>query len=102
MKTVSDALVHIIETQTKVHRNYSGRGMCGETCFGFTIIGDSWCHTHLKIYAAISDDSNSKELAQEFLDLLDYARSDSLGTRRICYFPGYQTVETDKEAEEND
>jgi hypothetical protein len=93
MKTVSDGLVRIIEAQTKVHHSYSGRGMCGEMCFGY-IFNDSLLDVNFAVLSEIQS-LNSVKLLQEFSELTKHARCDSLGIgRRICYFPGYQTTKT--------
>lgn len=93
MKTVSDELVRIIEEQTKVHHSYSGRGMCGEMCFGY-IFNDSLLDVNSAVLSEIQS-LNSVKLFQEFSELTKHARCDSLGIgRRICYFPGYQTTKT--------
>ena len=93
MKTVSDGLVRIIEAQTKVHHSYSGRGMCGEMCFGY-IFNDSLHAVNSAVLSEIQR-LNSVKLFQEFSELMRHARCDSLGIgRKICYFPGYQTTET--------
>lgn len=93
MKTVSDELVHIIETKTRVHHNYSGRGMCGETCFGY-VFDDSLHAVNSAVLSEIQR-LNSVKLFQEFSELMRHARCDSLGIgRKICYFPGYQTTKT--------
>lgn len=94
MKIVSDELVRIIEAQTKVHHSYSGRGMCGETCFGY-IFNDSLLDVNSAVLFEIQNSRNSKKLIQEFSELMGHVRCDSLGIgRRICYFPGYQTTKT--------
>lgn len=93
MKTVSDELVRIIEAQTKVHHSYSGRGMCGETCFGY-VFDDSLHAVNSAVLSEIQS-LNSVRLFQEFCELTKHARCDSLGIgRKICYFPGYQTTKT--------
>ena len=93
MKTVSVGLVRIIEAQTKVHHSYSGRGMCGEMCFGY-IFNDSLLDVNFAVLSEIQS-LNSVKLLQEFSELTKHARCDSLGIgRRICYFPGYQTTKT--------
>lgn len=93
MKTVSDGLVRTIEAQTKVHHSYSGRGMCGEMCFGY-IFNDSLLDVNFAVLSEIQS-LNSVKLLQEFSELTKHARCDSLGIgRRICYFPGYQTTKT--------
>lgn len=93
MKIVSDGLVHIIETQTRVHHNYSGRGMCGERCFGY-VFDDSLHAVNSAVLSEIQS-LNSVKLFQEFSELTGHARCDSLGIgRKICYFPGYQTTKT--------
>lgn len=83
MKTVSDGLVRIIEEQTKVHHSYSGRGMCGEMCFGY-IFNDSLLDVNSAVLSEIQS-LNSVKLLQEFSELTKHARCDSLGIgRRIC------------------
>ena len=37
MKIVSDLLVSVIEDHAEIRHDYSGRGMCGEKCFGFVV-----------------------------------------------------------------
>ena len=96
MRTVSELLVRVIED----HADYSGRGMFGEKCFGFVV------ETPEAAIAEIQADINGiyepEELRQEFSELLQHSRRDSMGFDTILYFPGYQTTETDKETEEND
>ena len=37
MKIVSDLLASVIEDHAEIRHDYSGRGMCGEKCFGFVV-----------------------------------------------------------------
>lgn len=100
MKIVSDLLVSVIEDHAEIRHDYSGRCMFGEKCFGFVAENPE------AVIAEIQTDINGiyrpEEFQQEFSELLQHSRRDSMGFDRILYFPGYQTTETDKEAEEND
>ena len=90
MKIVSDLLVRVIEDHAEIRHDYSGRGMFGEKCFGFVVENPE------AAIAEIQADIN------DIYEPLQHTRRDSMGFDMILYFPGYQTVETGKEAEEND
>lgn len=100
MRTVSELLVRVIEDHAEIRHDYSGRGMFGEKCFGFVVENPEAAIA--EIQADINGIYELKELQQEFTELLQHSRRDSMGFDTILYFPGYQTTETDKETEEND
>lgn len=100
MEIVSELLVSVIEDHAEICHDYSGRGMFGEKCFGFVVENPEAAIA--EIQADINGIYEPEELQQEFTELLQHSRRDSMGFDMILYFPGYQTVETGKEAEEND
>ena len=100
MRTVSELLVRVIEDHAEIRHDYSGRGMFGEKCFGFVVENPEAAIA--EIQADINGIYEPEELRQEFTELLQHSRRDSMGFDMILYFPGYQTTETDKETEEND
>lgn len=100
MRTVSELLVRVIEDHAEIRHDYSGRGMFGEKCFGFVVENPEAAIA--EIQADINGIYEPEELRQEFSELLQHSRRDSMGFDTILYFPGYQTTETDKEPEEND
>lgn len=100
MKIVSELLVSVIEDHAEIRHDYSGRGMFGEKCFGFVVENPEAAIA--EIQADINGIYELKELQQEFTELLQHSRRDSMGFDTILYFLGYQTTETDKETEEND
>ena len=100
MRTISELLVSVIEDHAEIRHDYSGRGMFGEKCFGF--VAENPEAAIAEIQADINGIYEPEELRQEFSELLQHGRRDSMGFDTILYFPGYQTVETGKEAEKND
>lgn len=70
--------------ESEIHRNYSGRGMFGDTCFGFS--GHNLFAIIAKILEIIAA---NEQLVMEFSELLSNPRQDDLGLGWIIYFPGW-------------
>lgn len=91
-----EALVDALELDDDVtiHRKYSGRGMYGKTCIGFS--GSNPLSTITEAMGSVVEDQfNSEdglEWALEFFEMISSMRKDSLGLGEIIYFPGYDTV----------
>lgn len=92
MNTVSEELENILYNACDDFRSdYSGRGMFGDTCIGcvvnntFTFIAD--------IIREISTYDNKEELMEEFADMLNKAKTDSMGLDMIIYFPSFNSKE---------
>ena len=100
MRTVSELLVRVIEDHAEIRHDYSGRGMFGEKCFGFVVENPEAAIA--EIQADINGIYEPEELSQEFSELLQHSRRDSMGFDTILYFPGYQTTESDMESVEID
>src|SRR4051794_11829338 len=62
---------------------YSGRGMFGAYCFGFTLDGGE--HDLLTFFMDLSQ--ADRDLAQQLRDVM---RSDAMGYSTIYYFPGFR------------
>ena len=72
-----------------IYREYLGRGMFGERCFG--IIGSSRdAFMFIGAYAYVIGQED--EDPQQIFDLADAVMSDNLGKDMIFYFPGW-TIE---------
>lgn len=72
-------------------RSYSGRGMYGETCIGFTTdrnLGNAFADL-ISSLAHSSDSVNMEELADAFRSM----QTDSMGLGTIVYFPGIEFVD---------
>lgn len=70
--------------------DYSGRGMFGAECIGFTFEGESMNAT-ADLMAATQGDLDR---VQELADALRGAKLDSMGRGSIMYFPSYETAPT--------
>jgi hypothetical protein len=64
---------------------YSGRGMFGAYCFGFTLDGGD--SDLITFFLDLARDEDGRELAQTLRDVM---RQDALGYRTIYYFPGFR------------
>ena len=95
-KVISKELFTAIEAgcrlfgESEIHRDYSGRFMCGDTCFGFS--GRNLYAIIAKILEIIA---GNEKLVMEFSELLSRTSQDDLGMGRIIYFPGRIAAETD-------
>lgn len=89
-------LIECIEAGGHEARAYSGRGMFGKQCVGFTIEGHPIAvGAGLMLEAAnISDD-----MANELLEAMESVASDALGLRTIVYFPSVAWTGTESEEE---
>ena len=94
-KVISKELFAAIEVgcrlfgESEIHRDYSGRFMCGDTCFGFS--GRNLFSIIAKILEIIA---GNEKLVMEFSELLSRTSQDDLGMGRIIYFPGRIAPET--------
>lgn len=70
-----------IDIDDDLRRDYSGRGMYGDKCFGI-VCGDREYGAFLVELAG-----DDPELARE---LADSVKTDSMGTRAIYYWPHYR------------
>ena len=83
-KVINEALVAVIaEYAEDVHLTYSGRGMYGDTCYGFSgdvarIIGD-----------LLQDIADMPDLIRQFGEMLSVSRRDNMGLGTVLYFPGW-------------
>ena len=68
--------------EDNIYDDYSGRGMFGDTCFGFTCVSEKEA---IGFFVALAE--NEPELAK---DLIRKLKTDSMGYGMIYYFPGYQ------------
>lgn len=73
-----------IDTDEDLMRDYSGRFMFGDTCFG--VIGDQQSYGQFMIELAAGDPELAKELANA-------VKTDSMALSTIYYFPGYRMAE---------
>lgn len=71
------------ETDARPYKDYSGRAMYGDTCFGLT--GTIAQFAQFLIALALED---QEHLARRFADTV---RTDSMGLSTIFYFPGIAT-----------
>lgn len=85
MKTISENLIKIIAEHANIHNNYSGRGMLGEVCFGFSTDNPEAIIGLIQLNLI-----NQLDLQQEFAQMLQNLRRDTLGFSYILYFPKYQ------------
>ncbi len=69
------------------HREYSGRGMYGKACIGFTI--ENRAASVLRVGLAVMQ-SFDEETAES---IIDRAAWDSMGLNMIVYFPGVTIAE---------
>ena len=87
-KIISEPLAEVIaEYAEDVHLTYSGRGMYGDTCYGFSgdvahIIGD-----------VLQDIADMPDLIRQFGEMLAISRRDSMGFRTILYFPSWSIAQ---------
>ena len=83
-KIISEPLAEVIaEYAEDVHLTYSGRGMYGDTCYGFSgdvarIIGD-----------VLQDIADMPDPIRQFGEMLSISRRDNMGLGTILYFPGW-------------
>ena len=81
-KVINEALVAVIaEYAEDVHLTYSGRGMYGETCYGFSgdvarIIGD-----------VLQDIADMPALIRQFGEMLSVSRRDNMDSEQSSIFP---------------
>lgn len=85
-------LREIIESAGYEVRSYSGRGMYGDYCLGFTTDYSDF-HTAADLVNAAEmvrryyDNVDKAFTLQDFLDVLEDATTDSMGCSTIVYFP---------------
>jgi hypothetical protein len=78
-------IVEILDNSGFDYRSYSGRCMYGDRCLGITC--DNAVKCVAEICWAINDNVEELEEAQELIEFLIDARSDSMGLDSIVYFP---------------
>ncbi len=88
-------LVEIIESAGYEVYSYSGRGMYGNSCVGFTV------DREYSIFQAISQILEDMDIDMESGNLYDFtailrsAQMDSMGLDTVIYFPRVKWVEED-------
>lgn len=79
---------------------YSGRGMYGGTCFGFTGTMEDYSYFLLGLvnwfYTQTEDIADSIQLAGFFVERV---QTDNMGRSTIFYFPGIEVVDDEANAE---
>lgn len=84
-------------------RSYSGRAMYGRRCVGVTVDSDKVLSVGARLVAAVLDDSDDPfAIAEEYAELMDKARSDSMGLDMIIYWPDVAWPADEDEDEEAD
>ncbi len=87
-KIISEPLAEVIaEYAEDVHLTYSGRGMYGDTCYGFS--GD----VARTIGDVLQDIADMPDLIRQFGEMLSISRRDSMGFRTILYFPSWSIAQ---------
>ena len=82
-----------------VAQSYSGRGMYGSCCLGFLASGPDWIADLIIAAREMDDEDTWDELDQAIRN----HQTDSIGLRKIIYFPGVKfTGEVDLEEDEVD
>jgi len=79
--TMTQAAKIASKSNSKIYDGYSGRGMYGEQCVGFTVEGRNYASLTAAIVRSLDDD-----MADAMLGRLT---TDSLGLGTIVYFPGF-------------
>lgn len=96
MTVVSSELLDVISIVTdeeNIITDYSGRGMYGEKCLG--IVTPNQMELIGYMLEEINDREDSKELINEFSQMIRNCRIDNMGYNYILYFP-YFTVDGDE------
>ena len=90
-KTLRDVRAIVSIGDDEIYHGYVGRGMWGESCFG--IIGDLslFAHFMAALGAVLAEEEDGDPYRA--MELADAARSDSMGTDTIYYFPGWNIEE---------
>src|SRR3954466_11170953 len=90
---IRDTLIAAGMDDDNLHRTYSGPGMYGSKCFGFT--GDTKSLARFFV-ALVAEACYSAEVVDERAELADdliaVLSTDNMGTEKIFYFPGYVLV----------
>lgn len=99
------------DPEEAIYEDYSGRGMYGDTCFGFTLESTKQIATlsaelcRQAMYEAAETRNNGRAPTAEEIEndtatgidivvnLFDAAREDSMGRGAIVYFPGWTLAE---------
>lgn len=93
MQTVNNELLDIITDvvgEENIRYDYSGRGMFGSQCFGFTT--NNVMGTFGEILDAINDSDNNFDLIYDLSTMMKNASTDNIAYQTIVYFPMF-TVE---------
>jgi len=88
-------LIQAIEDAEFTPRSYSGRGMYGRTCVGFTADGSPF-QAAVALSLALQDDGLIPEL--ESL----HSATDAMGFGIIIYFPGVPWPDEDEDEDEDE
>lgn len=84
----------VTNLEFKPSYDYSGRGMYGETCFGFVVEGSALAG-YASFIQELADLQTNLEEIRTVLEWVTDVRSDSLGLSTIVYFPNLQIGEPD-------
>jgi NADH/NAD ratio-sensing transcriptional regulator Rex len=80
-----------------LRRDYSGRFMFGQRCFGIVGSDSQWAEFVIALKEDEAQGLASKGLAKKLADYLD---TDSMGLSTIYYFPGFLLDGDDEEGED--
>lgn len=89
----AETLIEVIGDAGYDTRLYSGRGMYGKKCVGFTV------DSTRDMFSAIADiiDYLDEDILSDFTSVLRYASYDSMGLGLIIYFPRVEWPEGNEE-----
>jgi hypothetical protein len=99
MTYLADAIKKVVENNDdyKLRTDYSGRGMYGKACVG--IVAYSPDEVLKEIILEINDLEDPYYRADIINELFDY-RTDSMGLKKIIYWPNIKADEFDEEDSE--
>lgn len=89
---LTEALADVGLEDCSVYPDYSGRGMCGDTCFGVVLAGRDLPRLGLALACAdrhATGEHDIEELTETVSGLLGAVRLDNMGRDSIAYFPGW-------------
>lgn len=86
---IDNAIEYCGEHDVRVYRDYSGRGMYGETCFG--LVGHVRQITKV-LMALVGEAAANGDDTVPLFEMVDRTRTDDMGRATIVYFPGYEIV----------
>lgn len=91
-------LFEVIESAGLEPRDYSGRGMMGDSCLAIAVDRDS---SEMKVVADLIEATSDDEDKDILVKALRGARTDSLGMGSIIYFPRFEYSESAGEEKED-